>query len=214
LVKKKLAQQNGKLENWEKFRTTKSDLTGEAKEAVATTRVLRPITAIVDKKEIVSHQVPIIKEIEAVSKDIFGEKEPQNEKVETPKDTPDDVNQPEVIATCEEILEDMKVLAGNLQDCLRVLDGLQTTDFIDEINNILAHKDLIAAEHLIWEFEDYARDFPGIFLDKKYSGKKDFFKKNMEKMKIRLNDLLEEELEAMTEDYQLETQNIDFDSDI
>jgi hypothetical protein len=93
----------------------------------------------------------------------------------------------EVIATCEEILQDMKAIALILEDSLLNLDGRISHDFIDEvivsfflysyylsdlidhfitfiqINNILAMDELKKAENLIWEYEDYTSDYPAVF---------------------------------------------------
>lgn len=64
---------------------------------------------------------------------------------------------------------------------------------------------------MIWEYEDYTTDYPAVFQEKKYFNKKQFFKKNLDAMKERLNLLLEEELQTMQAEFAAETHFTSYD---
>jgi len=56
----------------------------------------------------------------------------------------------------------------------------------------------------MWEYENYTTDYPKVFQEKKYFEKKQYFKKALVAMKERLNQLLEEELQIIQEEYAAE----------
>jgi len=99
----------------------------------------------------------------------------------------------------------MKSVASVLESYLPGLDGLEFNEFIDEINKILNSEDMKRADNLVWEYEDYTIDYPDVFQEKKYFEKKQYFKKNVGLWKTRLNELLEDELQAIQEEYQFST---------
>lgn len=233
----KVLSQNERLENWKNFVSNKS-LTGAHAEAVAVTRTLRSLSRsqmerqerLKQSKKTVDGAQPNTPETSSNPRaSVFGEKfstmKERNQNRETltlgtnrqtmviaKEDEPKpDENEPEVIATCEDILHDMRECALNIEDALLNLDGKVSNDLIDEINNIFALDELKKAENLIWEYEDYTVDYPTIFHGKKYWNKKQFFKRSFENMKEKLNQLLEEELQLMQQEFSIEKNNITMD---
>lgn len=227
---KMMMSQKEKLEPWKNFSDSKNQLTGVHSDAVSVTRTLRPISMLLKKNGDDAKAAPNEESTQSGNPgDPFGERggkakaTASNNKhsswaratrdsqlnvkaeQENQKDKETHYEQEaEIIATCEEILADMRSCALTLEDELKLLDGLTSNALIDQINQILAIEELKKAENLIWEYEDYTGDFPLIFQERKYYAKKQFFKQSLSSMKERLNMLLEDELQVMQEEYAME----------
>lgn len=227
LLSERFLSQKERLENWKTFVSNKA-LSSAHMEALSTTRTLRDIkrresmglnknnvqNALKQQQQELSPSSP-----RGRTESTFGEKNSPSKPniamtrtntqlvLEQQKPEVLEASDLEVIATCEEILADMKQIALSIEELLLNLDGLTGDYFIEEINKIIDSEEMKKAENLIWEYEDYMTDYPEVFSLKKFWSKKQFFKKNIGVVKNKLNVLLEEELQQIQDDY---TNNYDY----